>query len=182
MNTPLADGTRKTPDREGRFARRAPCPGRASDLATIVRVLRRETSHGPARRAEDREFMTMRRLFDDHGGMLTAEELVEFMRPSVAQPLSVVARWIVERSAVQFAWRSQVWFPCFQFAGEPMAIRPVVSQIVLELRDAYDDWQLALWFARRNECLDQAPPVAVIGCDGAAAVHAARADRFIVKG
>jgi hypothetical protein len=131
---------------------------------------------------QDREFMTMRRVFGDHGGMITADELVQSMRANLAQPLSIVGRWIAERAAVQFAWRAQTWFPCFQFAGTPMSIRPAVSEIVLELRDAYDDWELALWFASRNEWLEHASPVEVIGRDAAATVSAARIDRFIAKG
>lgn len=131
---------------------------------------------------EDREFMTMSRVFGGHGGMVTADELVHSMRTKLAQPLSIVGRWIAQRAAVQFAWRSQTWFPHFQFAGNPMSIRPAVSEIVLELRDAYDDWELALWFASRNEWLEHAPPVEVIGRDAAAAVSAARIDRFIAKG
>lgn len=132
-----------------------------------------------ARRAEDREFMTMRRVFGEHGGMVTADELVHCLRTHRTQPLSLVGRWIVDRAAVQFAWRAQTWFPCFQFAGEAMSIRPAVSEIVLELRDACDDWRLALWFACRNQWLDHAPPFAVVGCDPAAAVAAARIDRSI---
>ena len=124
----------------------------------------------------------MSRVFGEHGGMLTADELVQSMRTNLAQPLSIVARWIAERAAVQFAWRSQTWFPYFQFAGNPMSIRPAVSEIVLELRDAYDDWELALWFASRNESLDHASPVEVIRCDAAAAVRAARIDRIIARG
>lgn len=144
-------------------------------------MLKKVASDGHSGRAEDREFMTMDRVFGEHGGMVTADDLVHFMRPSLAQPLSTVARWIAQRAAVQFAWRSQTWFPYFQFAGAPMSIRPAVSEILLELRDAYDDWELALWFARHNDCLNHAP-VAVIRRDAAAAVRAARVDRFIIKG
>jgi hypothetical protein len=131
---------------------------------------------------EDREFMTMSRVFGNHGGMVSADELVHSMRANLPQPLSIVGRWIAERAAVQFAWRSQTWFPYFQFAGNPMSIRPAVSAIVLELRDAYDDWELALWFASRNEWLEHASPVEVIGRDAAATLSAARIDRFIAKG
>ena len=130
------------------------------------------------RRVEDREFMTMSRVFGEYGGMVTADELVHSMRTNLSQPLSIVGRWIADRAAVQFAWRAQTWFPCFQFAGNPMSICPAVSEIVLELRDTYDDWELALWFASRNEWLDHASPVKVIRCDAAAAVRAARIDRF----
>lgn len=131
---------------------------------------------------EDREFMMMSRVFGEHGGMVTADELVQSMRTNLAQPLSIVGRWIAERAAVQFAWRSQTWFPRFQFAGNPISIRPAVSQVVLELRDAYDDWELALWFASRNEWLDHAPPIEAIQRDAAAVMSAARVDRFIAKG
>jgi len=134
-----------------------------------------------ARRVEDREFLTMSRVFGEHGGMVSADELVRSMRMNVTQPLSIVARWIAERATVQFAWRAQTWFPCFQLAGKPISIRPPVSEIVMELRDAYDDWEMALWFASRNQRLGHAPPVEVIRCDPAAVVRAARIDRFIAK-
>lgn len=131
---------------------------------------------------EEREFMTMSRVFADHGGMVTADELVRSIGGTIAQPLSIVGRWIAERAAVQFAWRSQTLFPCFQFVRSPMSIRRDVSQVVLELRDAYDDWELALWFASRNEWLEHAPPIEAIRRDAAAVVRAARIDRFIARG
>ena len=133
-------------------------------------------------RVEDREFMTMSRVFGEHGGMVTADDLVRSMRGTVPQPLSIVGRWIADRAAVQFAWRSQTWFPYFQFAANPMSIRPAVTEAVLELRDAYDDWELALWFAGSNEWLDHASPIEVMQCDAAAVVRAARIDRLITRG
>jgi hypothetical protein len=135
-----------------------------------------------APRVEDREFMTMGRVFGEHGGMVTADELVQSMRTNLPQPLSIVGRWIADRAALQFTWRSQTWFPCFQFVGNSMSIRPAVSEVVLELRDAYDDWELALWFAGSNEWLDHASPIEVIQRDAAAVVRAARIDRFIARG
>jgi hypothetical protein len=140
------------------------------------------TGQQNACRVQDRDFMTMSRVFREHGGMITAEELVHSMRTNLAQPLSIVGRWIADRAAVQFGWRSQTWFPCFQFVANPVSIRPAVSDIVLELRDVYDDWELALWFASRNEWLDHASPVETIRRDAAAAMRAARIDRFIAKG
>ena len=66
--------------------------------------------------------------------------------------------------------------------GDPMSMRPAVCEVVLELRDAYDDWELALWFAGSNEWLDHALPIEVIQRDAAAVVRAARIDRFIARG
>jgi hypothetical protein len=134
-----------------------------------------------AERARDREFAAMSRLFTEHGGMATAEELVVSMRTCLAQPLSIVARWITQRAAVQMVWGSQTWFPWFQFARDPISIRVPVAEVVLALRDAFDDWEIALWFASCNEWLDHRFPIEVIGHDAAEVVRAARNDRFIAR-
>jgi hypothetical protein len=149
---------------------------------TAMPALASSMQFTPARRAEDHELMTMSRVFAEHGGVVTADALARSMRANVYQPLSIVGGWIAERAAVQFKSRSQTWFPRFQFAGNPLSILPAVHQIVLELRDAYDDWELALWFARRNVWLDHVSPVEMIQRDAAAAVRAAQADRLIAKG
>jgi hypothetical protein len=133
-------------------------------------------------RVEDHEFMTMSRLFGEHGGMVSADDLVQSMRTNLTQPLSIVGRWIADRAALHFAWRAQIWFPCFQFAGNPLSIRPAVAEAILELRDTCDDWGLALWFVGSNEWLDHAAPIEVIQRDAAAVVRAARIDRFIAGG
>ena len=82
----------------------------------------------------------MSRAFDAHGGMLTAEELVQSMRTNVVQPLSIVALLDRQPRGRALHGRSRTCFPCFQFARNPMSILPAVSVIILELRDAYDDW------------------------------------------
>jgi hypothetical protein len=136
----------------------------------------------PLRRIEDREFMTMSRVFGEHGGMVSADELVRSMRRNLQQPLSIVGRWVVDREVVQLVWRSHIYLPCFQFARDPISIRGPVSEVVRELRDAFDDWELAFWFANRNELLNYEPPVELICNDVAAVVRAAQIDRFIAKG
>jgi hypothetical protein len=132
--------------------------------------------------AADREFAAMSRAFREHDGMVTADDLVHSMRTCLPQPLSVIGRWIAQRAAVQLVWRSQTYFPWFQFARNPISIRRPVAEVVLELRDAFDDWDIALWFASGNEWLDRASPIDVIGRDAAEVLRAARIDRFIAKG
>ena len=135
-----------------------------------------------AGRTKDREFTAMSRVFGEHGGMATAEELVYSMRTCLPQPLSIVGRWITQRAAVQLVWRSQTYFPWFQFAHNPISIRRPVADVLLELRDTFDDWDIALWFASGNEWLDHGSPIEAIGHDAAEVVRAARIDRFIAKG
>ena len=130
---------------------------------------------------KDREFMTMSRMFGKHGGMVTADELVHSMRRNLAQPLSIVARWIAKRAAVQFAWRSQTWFPFFQ-------LQATRCRFVLPCPRSF--WRCATpamtgsWrygSPAPTNGWDYAPPVEVIRCDPAAAVGAARIDRLIAK-
>jgi hypothetical protein len=134
-------------------------------------------------RAEDHEFMTMSRVFGEHGGMVTADELVHCMRTILPQPLSIVGRWIAERAAgaVRVAIADLVSLLPVRRELRRRFVLPC-PRVVLELRDAYDDWELALWFASRNEWLDHASPVEMIRRDAAAAVQAARIDRFVARG
>jgi hypothetical protein len=63
-----------------------------------------------------------------------------------------------------------------------ISLRLDVQQVVHELAYAFDDWELALWFARPNIWLQQVAPLAAIDKDLSAALQAARADRFVAIG
>ena len=69
-----------------------------------------------------------------------------------------------------------------QFHVMEQPFRATGGVVVQELRDAFDDWDLALWFAESNAWLCGAAPVDVIGGDPVAVLHAARADRLIARG
>jgi hypothetical protein len=135
-----------------------------------------------SQRLEDRQFLEMGRAFRATGGLVGGDDLARRLRRHSDQPISTLARWIVERRAVSLAWQAQTMLPVFQFDMSDMTLRPAVIAAVDELKDVFDDWDLALWFARPNAWLFDCAPVDVIAVDGPAVVDAARADRFIAHG
>jgi len=116
------------------------------------------------------------------GGLIADDELAAVLGRSVDQPLSRLARWILNREVVCIPWQLQSVLPLFQFDQRDMSLRPEVVEVVSELAGALDDWDVALWFVTPNSWLDSATPVATIGTDPAAVLQAARADRFIARG
>ncbi|HXD06942.1 MAG TPA: hypothetical protein VN680_12885 [Burkholderiaceae bacterium] len=133
-------------------------------------------------RIDDQQLATMTRVYARHGGLFSSDTVARLMRQSTEQPISRLAHWMVERTVVQIGWRAQTLLPLFQFVPHEMTLRPQVAQIVRELSDAYDDWDVAWWFANSNVFLDGALPVDVLERDAQAVLNAARADRFIAIG
>jgi hypothetical protein len=150
--------------------------GRAS--APPPRLRSFETS----RRIEDRQCGIMEAAFARNGGCVTGNVLARQLRHRTGQPFSMVEGWITERTIVSFAWNSQVLVPRFQFQPADMSPCTGTTEVVRELVDVFDDWELALWFAQPNAWLENAAPVDVIGHDQAAVHRAARADRYIARG
>jgi hypothetical protein len=70
----------------------------------------------------------------------------------------------------------------FQFALPEMKVRQDVGQVIRELMGAFDDYDLAMWFASPNTWLQNVAPLDAIDVEPSAVLHAARADRFIAMG
>lgn len=135
-----------------------------------------------ARRIEDRQYLEMEHAFEASGGLVCGDDLARRLRRYANQPLSTVARWIVERRAVSLVWEGQTLLPLFQFEQSDMTLRPIVGATIDALKDVFDNWTLALWFARPNTRLSGRLPVDVVGIDGATVLGAARAERFTLLG
>ena len=133
-------------------------------------------------RLDGRDFEAMSHAFRPHGGFVDGNEVVRRLRRQSDQPLSTLGRWIASRGVVNVSWRDQILMPLFQFDLEDMSIRPACTRIAGELKDVFDDWELALWFAAPNAWLDFAAPVALVASDEFAVRQAARTDRFIARG
>lgn len=133
-------------------------------------------------RLDDEQFLEMEQAFSASGGVASSEELVQLLRKDVEQPVSVVARWIVDRRVVSFVWQSQTWLPMFQFDMSSARLHPGVAEVMEELVSAFDDWDVAMWFVRPNAWLGDSTPVTVIDSDVRSVLDAARVDRFIAHG
>ena len=126
-------------------------------------------------------FVALQHAYRSTGGIVTGESLTLLLREQVEQPISLLARWIVNREIVSLGWRGDVWLPVFQFdpAG---VVQPGVRQIIAELSDAFDDWELAEWFAMPNCWLRGESPASAVGIGAPGVLQAARADRFVAMG
>jgi hypothetical protein len=133
--------------------------------------------------AESRRVAALELAYGQHGGMASAEDVVNMLsHRNHAQPLSRVARWLVDRDVVSFDWQGTTWLPLFQFEQGAMTLRLEVTAVIRELSGVFDGWELAGWFVSPNTGLGNMTPVAVISALPAAVCEAARVDRFIARG
>ncbi|WP_439589148.1 hypothetical protein [Hydrogenophaga sp.] len=130
------------------------------------------------------------RAFAESGGLVSGDELAELLRrrcessegiPTV-QPVSLVARWIVTHSVITLDSPWGRMLPLFQFDLPRAAVHAGMRPLLSELRGAFDDAELALWFVTRNNWLAGAYPERVMHTDLQAVRQAARSDRFVAVG
>lgn len=134
-------------------------------------------------RGEPESFIVrMRSAFGATGGMMSADALSILLLVHTDQPISRLARWIVDRQIVTFESASQRWIPMFQFDLRDMRVLHSVQRSILELRDVLDDSELTEWFATPNTWLTGGTPANLVKEQGGAVIEAARADRFAVSG
>jgi hypothetical protein len=116
------------------------------------------------------------------GGIVSGDCFSQLMRHGLDQPISVLARWVVDRDVVSFELHGQIWLPMFQFEPSNLRVRPGVLKVIEKLRSGFDEWELAEWFAQPNSWLDGQTPASQVACDEQAVLQAARTDRFVAAG
>ncbi len=122
------------------------------------------------------------RAFKAVGGVLSGDVVSVLLQVRSDQPISMLARWIVDRKILSFEEHGQRWIPMFQFSGDDLAMTRAVQIIIGELRDVFDDWDLVEWFASPNAALGGERPSDIAARDENGAIDAARLDRFVAAG
>jgi hypothetical protein len=130
---------------------------------------------------EASQYLEMEAAFRPQGGMADSDEVAERLLRHTDQPISRLARWIVNRDVLSVSWRSRLMLPLFQFDLAAFTPRPPVREVIRELTPVLGDWALALWFARSNALLGGATPADAIARDPAAVLEAAREERQRVR-
>lgn len=120
--------------------------------------------------------------FASSGGVATGSDVAERLRAKVGQPVSLVARWIVDRRVIAISSSSRLLLPLFQFDFAAGCVRSGVEKTMAELVGVMDDDELACWFAQPNAWLNGAAPAELLLSDAQAVLAAARADRFVARG
>jgi hypothetical protein len=132
---------------------------------------------------QERQLLAMLAAYRRTGGVASGDEVAGLLlQKHRDQTLSTVARWIVARQVVSFTWQCRTLLPLFQFDASTMSLRAPVTAVLDELSCAFDEWELALWFAEPNAWLGDAVPADRILVDAPAVLKAAQADRFIARG
>ncbi len=130
------------------------------------------------------------RAFAPSGGLVSGDELAELLRRhggghdelSQVQPVSLVARWIVTHSVISLDGPWGRMLPLFQFDLPRAAVHEAMRPLLSELRGAFEDTELAMWFVTSNDWLAGACPAQVMHTDLHAVRQAARSDRFVAVG
>jgi hypothetical protein len=158
-----------------RFARHRPypAPGRSRPARQGVPAL--------LQTAEDLEYREMEHVLRGSGGMVSTDEVTALLAARTDQPISLLARWIVDHEVVSFEWNGHTMLPLFQFDLATMTVRPEATAVIRELAAALSDWEICLWFARPNAWLGDAAPVESLRVDPRAVHDAARADRYLAR-
>ena len=134
-------------------------------------------------RNDDSECLCKMRLaFGPTGGVLSGDAFSVLLRERSDQPISLLARWIVRRQIVSFEAHGQRWLPMFQFERDTLCVNVPTRDVIFEMRDVFDDWELTEWFASPNAWLDGDYPAHAIGTDVRRVYETARADRFVAAG
>lgn len=133
-------------------------------------------------RLEDRQFALMQGVFGPLGGLCESSRVERLLRPLSTQPISMLAHWIVAGRIVSFEHQGTTWIPMFQFEPASMQLLAGVADTIEALAPAFDEWELALWFASPNDALHGAAPAGVVARNAAAVLAAARLDRFVALG
>ena len=128
--------------------------------------------------------------FSGTGGLVSGDDLADLIRHRCevagwlpdTQPVSLVARWIVNRAVVSLDSPWGPMFPLFQFDLPTAAVVDAMAPLLDELRPVFDDVELALWFVTPNDWLGGARPVSAMHHSLPAVLQAARADRFVAGG
>lgn len=134
----------------------------------------------PARwRVPGSRALTLRAVYALHGGSMTSADLLYLARSRLEQPISQIARWVVQREAVQYTLGGEVHFPVFQFEKHTLAVRDEVSVLIRALAPSMGNDDLAEWFVLSHPALRGDAPIERLDDPGAllAAVDTTLADR-----
>lgn len=136
----------------------------------------------PGPRAQPAERQSLAQRYRSSGGHIGCDDLMLLLDDRREQPISLLARWIVDRRVIHFQNDGQLVLPLFQFEFPGLSVLPAVAEAIAELGDCFDDGQMTEWFAMPSGWLQGALPAEAMALQPAAVLQAARADRFALLG
>lgn len=129
--------------------------------------------------ASDQQFMTMLKAYRHSGGLWRAPDVAARCQPHSGTDVHTLAGWVRHRQVVSFEWLSRIWLPVFQFQRADMGRQLGLAEVLSELADVYDNWQVANWFALPNHWLANTTPADRLSSASAEVLTAARAEQLM---
>lgn len=127
---------------------------------------------------QSRQFMGLLKAYRRSGGLLRAQDAAARCKPRGGTDVPTLAGWMVHRQVICFEWLSRIWLPVFQFNRADMSRQSGLDEVLSELVEMYDNWQIARWFSQPNARLADVRPADLLVADAADVIMAARFERF----
>lgn len=137
---------------------------------------------GPARDVPARTTESVLAVFHAYGGLAPACDVAELLRVRWHQPISRLARWIVNRRVLSVESAGGLYLPLFQFDLAAASVRTDARLVFDTLLPVLDSHEMARWFVEANSWLGDEAPAHVFMLDPQRVMQAARADRFVAMG
>jgi hypothetical protein len=130
----------------------------------------------------DRQFVHMLEQFRPTGGLAPIAEVRRTLMDNDGPARDRLEHWIETRAVICFEWQSRRWIPWFQFSRKTMEPHSQLRQVLAELNEVHQPWDVAHWFAQANPWLRGQTPVDCLLSDLPGVLQAAGADRLIANG
>jgi hypothetical protein len=127
-------------------------------------------------------FIALQNAYRVTGGLGNGQDLAARLHMSGEGSSATLARWIGHQQVLSFTWDDEHWLPMFQFDPRDLSLRRGLRQVLAELFDVMDGWEIALWFAQPNDALKGHTPASQWLSDWPAVFQAVRLQRFVMKG
>lgn len=124
------------------------------------------------------QFMGLLKAYRPSGGLLRAQDAAARCKPRGGTDVPTLAGWMVHRQVISFEWLSRIWLPVFQFKRADMSRLSGLDEVLSELVQVYDNWQIARWFSLPSPLLAGARPADRLAAAAADVLKAARAERL----
>lgn len=129
---------------------------------------------------QDQRFLKLLAALRAHGGMLPDDEVRSI--GFVSRSGVCLGEALIRRDLYALNWRHQRWVPMFQFHLPGMQINSAVSDVVSEMFQVLQGFELTEWFTEPNPWLDHRRPLDLIETASSLVKNAARADRYLLGG
>lgn len=137
----------------------------------------RAHAQGSRQMNRDELFLHMLDAYRISGGLFRGADVNTLLEGRGRHTAGTVDSWRNTNKVIHFEWQCMTWMPRFQFDMAAKAPWAEVGLVATELEDAFDNWEMALWFAQPCDVLEGRLPANAMRSDPDAVIQAARHDR-----